>query len=113
MIQRVELNKYYDSDVHCIFCGKKVVNYQDDTNPVQPCEHTLFVASDEGFDYRSKRFDEMVIEQNILDDSSAEFEGYDHMTDLVQADDAIKIAQYVGAPSGMGSYVGFAPNQGK
>lgn len=42
----------------CPFCGQKVVNYgSDGSEPgVTPCPHTIFSASDEGFDYRSPEF---------------------------------------------------------
>lgn len=108
-IQRVELNKFYDADVHCLFCGQKVIDYQDMDNPTRPCAHTLFVANDEGFEYRSERFDQIVREQNIPDEESDDFEGRDTMTDMIEVVDGIKVASYVGPPSGMGVYVGFAP----
>lgn len=108
-IQRIELNKIYDCDVHCLFCGAKVIDYQDSENPIHPCVHTLFVASDEGFEYRSDLFNQLVKDQKIPDDNDENFDGYDAMTDLVEVTDSIKVAQYVGPPSGFGAYVGFAP----
>lgn len=112
-IQRVELLKHYDASIHCPFCGAKVVNMEEGTKPEDmcvPCPHTLFVANDEGFEYRSKRFDDDV---GIADVPDAEVEfpegGCDELTDRCTIADSLKIASYVGAPSGLGSYVGFAP----
>ena len=110
--QRFEINKHYDCDVHCLFCGQKVIDYQDSDDPVHPCAHTLFVANDEGFEYRSDRFDQLVKAQNIPDENDDAFDGYDAMTDMIEAADSIKVAQYVGPPSGLGAYVGFAPLDG-
>lgn len=110
-IQRLELNESYDCDVHCVFCGQKVINYQDTQNPIRPCAHTLFSASDEGLDYRSERFNQIVRAQGIPDENNEKFAGYDEMTDSIEIVDGLKVAQYVGAPSGLGGYVGFAPTE--
>lgn len=117
-IQRVELSSY-EIPLHCPFCGRRVLSYPEDereaaTTPedmVTPCPHTLFVAHDEGFEYRSARFeqamglsaDEDLLTADLGDDS------YDSFTDKVPIRDSIKIASYVPAPSGFGTYVGFAP----
>ena len=60
-IQRVELNKFYNASIHCPFCGVKIIDTEaaeSGADPTNPCPHTLFVAHDEGFEYRSPRFDE-------------------------------------------------------
>jgi hypothetical protein len=73
-------------------------------------EMVLFIAHDEGFEYRSPRFDENLGLINVTDeDIDLPEKGIDGLTDEVAMADAIKFASYVGPPSGFGSYVGFAP----
>ena len=112
-MQRVELCTFYDVDIHCPFCGQKVVNYgSDGSEPgVTPCIHTVFSASDEGFDYRSPEFNEFfkLAEDDDIDVDELGFAHIDAMTDAFEAVDGVKFAQYVGPPGGLGGYVGFAP----
>lgn len=110
-IQRVELNTFYDHKIHCPFCGQQVVGPGDDEEwQSTPCPHTLFVATDDGFEFRSARFNE-AMDLSGVDDADIDLPdaGYDGLTDQVVIDDALKFAAYVGPPGGMGSYVGFAP----
>ena len=111
-IQRVELTKFYDMPVHCPFCGSRVVDYGDESSEphITPCAHTLFVAHDEGLEFRSKRFDDNLSLTGIdTDDIEPPEGGFDALTDRVTLPDSVKFAAYVGPPSGFGSYVGFAP----
>jgi hypothetical protein len=108
-IQRIEINTFYDCNIHCLFCGQKVLDYEDAVNPAHPCVHTLFIATDEGFEYRAALFDDLIKEQGIADEEDNGFDGYDAMTDSLNVVDGVKIAQYVGAPSGLGGYIGLAP----
>lgn len=118
VIQRVELTTFYDSPIHCPFCGTRVIAYPENEEPtVSPCPHTLFIAHDMGFEYRSQRFNQsMGFEldtdsglDDIEDQLGDAFDGVDGLTDKVSIVDAVKFAAYVGPPSGYGSYVGFAP----
>jgi len=111
-IARVELD-CYDSPIHCIFCGKRIINLpppdtdEDTSNTtIQPCEHTLFVATDEGFEYRSGRFDEVLKKSSKGTDDDDD--SYDSITDNLDISNAIKLAIYVPPPGFWGSYVGFA-----
>jgi hypothetical protein len=93
------------------FCGQKISPSHSDLNDgeelsIVPCRHTLFVAHDEGFEYRAARFDEDV---GQLDEDEALGGGIDALTDRVSLPDAVKFASYVSAPSEFGCYVGFAP----
>jgi hypothetical protein len=112
-IQRVELRKFYYASIHCPFCGVKVIDREaaeSDPDPTNPCPHTLFVADDEGFEYRSPRFDENRGLTNTPDeDIELPDKGIDGLTDELTVTDAIKFASYAGAPSLLGFYVGFAP----
>jgi hypothetical protein len=77
---------------------------------IKPCRHTVFVACDEGFEYRSPAFNEKLGLVNVADgDIELPEKGIDGLTDELTIPDAIKFASYVGAPSFFGSYVGFAP----
>lgn len=114
-IQRVELTHAYDHSIHCPFCGVKVVDMEagaEGGNPTNPCPHTLFVCHDEGFEYRSPKFDENVGIAGVADeDVKLPDKGYDGLTDKVTIKDSVKFASYVQAPSFFGSYVGFAPEE--
>jgi hypothetical protein len=82
-----------------------------DSNEISPCEHTLFAASDHGFEHRSELFDKNLGLQGIPDDDLDLPEGgIDGLTDQVTVPSSIKIAQYEGPPSMLGGYVGFAPS---
>jgi hypothetical protein len=106
--------------VRCPFCGF-VTNpgYGEGTEGWQfdpetcVCEHTLFVATDSGFEYRSRTFNEHM---GLLDDQelvSSRVEGnttgYDGMTSRVSIPGSVKIAQYEPGASFSGLYHGFAP----
>lgn len=87
-IQRVELNEKYDVSIYCPFCGGIVLNQQqeeDITELITPCKHTLFIAHDIGFEYRSEQFNENLGIENKDDDeiTGDEFGGYDGLTDKV------------------------------
>lgn len=115
-IQRFELNHFAEHAIFCPFCGQKVVDYEatqegENEEMVQPCGHTLFVGHDEGFEYRSPQFDtDLDLEGLEYGDSGFPDVDVDALTDEVSIQDSLKFALYVGAPSGFGSYVGFAPS---
>lgn len=110
-IQRVELNAYYWVPVHCPFCGVRVMGADPvDETRMTPCTHTLFIAHDDGFEFRDERFDENLGIQGIAGEVvDGRAEGIDAFTDKVSLPDAIKVAAYASAQSGFGSYYGFAP----
>jgi len=119
-IQRVELCKRYDTNIHCPYCGNLILNNDklgqaeealEVSDVLTPCLHTLFFAHDEGLEFRSMRFDSLknisdFDEDAIVDDD--DFLGWDSYTDDIEVSDGVKFAMYVGAPSSMGSYIGFA-----
>ncbi len=113
-LQRVELCTFYDANIHCPFCGQKVVDYGTEgiEAGIAPCLHTLFCASDEGFEYRSPQFNEFFNLENDDDEVDLDALGFEHidaMTDAYETVDGIKFAQYVAPPGSLGGYVGFAP----
>jgi hypothetical protein len=116
LIQRTE--KPYMETLHCPFCDAVVLSGDPDNEdgPV-PCPHTLFIATDHGFEYRSARFDrimkiEGVDNADVMKDDD-EIASYDEYTDSVCCPDAVKYAVYAPPPSFFGAYFGFAPDGNK
>lgn len=114
-IQRTELKTFYYTPVHCPFCGVRVMGADpDDETRITACPHTLFIAHDTAFEYRSERFDDTVGLGGMSEDEveatwRADERGIDGFTDAVRLADAIKVAAYAPEPSAYGSYYGFAP----
>ena len=114
-IQRTELKTFYYTPVHCPFCGTRVMGADPaDETRITACPHTLFIAHDTAFEYRSTRFDQNVDLHGLSDLEveerwNREEGGIDGFTDQVTLADAIKVAAYAPAPSAYGSYYGFAP----
>ncbi|MBP8306838.1 MAG: hypothetical protein ABTQ28_05280 [Thauera sp.] len=115
LIQRTELKTFYYTPVHCPFCGARVMGADPtDETRITACPHTLFIAHDTAFEYRSARLDNNLqlngmSEQEIETRWSEHKRGIDGFTDTVSLPDAIKVAAYAPAPSAYGSYYGFAP----
>lgn len=116
-IQRTELKTFYYTPVHCPFCGTRVMGADPaDETRITACPHTLFIAHDTAFEYRSGRFDanlalgglsDLEVEQRWLGKEG----GIDGFTNQVTLADSIKVAAYAPAPSAYGSYYGFAPTE--
>lgn len=115
VIQRTELRTYYYTPVHCPFCGTRVMGADPvDETRITACPHTLFIAHDTAFEYRSTRFDQDMkltgLSDQEVDARGLDAEGgIDAFTNRVGVADAIKIAAYAPEPSPYGSYYGFAP----
>jgi hypothetical protein len=107
-IQKVEL-ACYDHPIFCPFCGQKAFE-PDVESPENLCKHVLFIANDEGFEYRSPRFNRLMNIENVADfDVELGDSGYDGFTDSLCCADSVKFAIYVGPPAFFGAYYGFAP----
>ena len=107
MIEVLE-NKSYDNPLFCPVCHEKVMPADDEDclDPI-PCNHTLFIACDDGFLYRSDLFDEIQGTSGV-DNDDLVFEGsIDDYTSKLPIDNAVKIATYLPPPNFYGSYVGF------
>ncbi|WP_204114584.1 hypothetical protein [Shimia biformata] len=105
----------HTATLHCPFCGQEVMNPQkahEGEEYYSACPHTLFVAHDEAFEYRSARFDSALgIAGAENDDLDLPEHGIDGLTSQVKMHGAVKFAGYVPAPSFFGTYVGFAPEE--
>lgn len=116
-IQRAELRRFYYTPVHCPFCGTRVMGADPvDETLITACPHTLFIAHDTAFEYRSERFDENLglqglSEKEVEERWRSEVGGIDSFTNQVTLADAIKVAAYAPPPSPYGSYYGFAPTE--
>ena len=114
-IQRVVLNTY-DLSVYCPFCGETPDNRKNGELvgfKKKPCKHLLFIAHDEGFEYRSDRFNKLMkLPKGEFKPKDEDFHievGYDKFTDGTPAPEGVKFAIYVPAPVFFGAYYGFAP----
>jgi hypothetical protein len=123
-IQRVEIQQDYATPIHCCFCGQRVLALGNEQDPplIAPCDHTLFVAHDEGFEFLSgraasnlgakgytfHRHDSGMFDIANVDPQATVM--LDGITDAIDIPDSVKIASYMPAPSFMGAYVGFAPD---
>lgn len=105
--------------VCCPFCGFICCPGEDDADAwvfdadTCVCDHTLFVATDYGFEYRSSDFNRLA---GLPDNGEPELtlpvankHGYDGYTSALYIPGAIKIAIYQQPPSFFGIYYGFAP----
>ncbi len=116
-IQRTELKTYSYTPVHCTFCGTRVTGADPvDETLITACPHTLFIAHDMAFEYRSERFDQNLhlnglTEREVEERWLREADGIDGLTNQVTLPDSIKVAAYAPEPSAYGSYYGFAPTK--
>jgi len=112
-IQKIEIE--HNRPFHCPHCGARVVSLDEVDNEkgpsITPCPHTLFICSDEGFEYRSEIYDSLKEIGGLSNDEIGVEESWDNYTDQLELEGATKFASYVPAPSGFGVYVGFAPNK--
>jgi hypothetical protein len=105
----------------CPFCNERVLIYgneEDDEDYCEittaPCPHTLFIATDADFEYRSDIFNEnLKIKDeddlwNLIEDSEEDM-NIDSLTNKVSIPNSVKFASYESAPSFFGVYIGFAP----
>jgi len=108
-IQRVVLNTY-DLSVHCPFCGE-TPDVRKDGQLVglkkKRCKHLLFIAHDEGFEFRSARFNKLM-KLPKGEDFHIEV-GYDKFTDSTPTPEGVKFAVFTPSPVFFGAYYGFVP----
>lgn len=63
-MQFVEVTQQSASKMYCPFCGELVVD-EDKAPDINPCGHTMFIATSEGFEYSAKPFNELCAEFGI------------------------------------------------
>ena len=108
----IEIEGLFLSDIYCMFCGKKVIQVEDEGFDVDyhPCAHTLFIANDAGFQYRSELFDKHMGITGVDDETIFDlddFAGIDFFTDKCSLSNSLKFSGYDPPPSSHGAYIGF------
>ena len=108
MTIEIEERNDYESDINCPFCSKEIVVMEG--FEISPCEHTLFIAHDEGFEFCDDRT-KANLNIPLKGDTSDYIEKYEHgidgMTSSVNIPKSKKISVYTPAPSFFGAYYGF------
>lgn len=66
--QLIELDIDATDNITCLHCHQDIINWQEEQY-VQPCEHTLFIAMDIGFEYITDEFEQTM--QHTVDDLHA------------------------------------------
>jgi hypothetical protein len=109
-IQRIVLRHFSGVNIHCPFCGSKVLLGDEEGGAAgsmvgTPCAHTLFVGHDVDLEYRSEEFN-----RHLGLDTNEDIHGeqIDNLTDEVTLPDAIKIVIEPRPNAGANSYIGFA-----
>lgn len=108
---KIEERSDYESDITCPFCSKKIVKMEG--FDISPCEHTLFIAHDVGFEFcddRVKADLKIPLEGDPTDYVERYDDGVDGMTSSINIPNSKKIAVYTPAPSFIGTYYGFVEN---
>jgi hypothetical protein len=97
----------YESSICCPICHEVVVS-MNEMDDLTPCEHTLFIATDYGFEFRDDRFNEaMGIQGQSNDEIDIDRNNFDAYTDNIPLRPVVKYAIYTPAPGCLGAYVGF------
>jgi hypothetical protein len=88
----------YGENIVCPFCHFVLVNFEE-LEEVSHCDHTIFIATDDGWEYQSEKYVFILGKES---DGSI-----DQFTSELKIPDLIKYAQYNPAPSYFGAYFGF------
>ena len=88
----------YSDDIVCPFCKEILLN-KDNIEEYIICEHTIFIATDAGFEYIREDMKSIINEDSI--DGS-----YDSYTAQLPIN-GVRLADYTPAPSFFGAYWGF------
>ena len=104
--QLIELDIQADSNIACPYCKQEIINWSEEQY-VQPCEHTLFVAFDLGFEYVSNVYESTM--KRSVDEVHANDIQLNLYDELKQADykDYVVYKSDLGA-AGMYRYIGIS-----
>ena len=122
-IQNIDLTEFYDVNIHCPFCGDKVIDFgaenSEEAAGTFPCKHTLYIASDEAWEYQSETFNKHLglvgVDLNEVGwDKDGLPEQYKDLSifeliEQIKIPDSLNISQHVGPPAMMVGYIGFYP----
>lgn len=97
-----------ESSVVCPACNHVVLSHTEENDGPSPCKHTLFIATDHGFEYRNERFDSIMGIQGVKSEElEIEDNNFDAYTDRVPLPNSLKYGIYTPAPGCLGAYIGF------
>ncbi|MCO8041751.1 hypothetical protein OC498_02410 [Acinetobacter bohemicus] len=105
--QLIQLDIAATDNIACPHCQQKIINWQEEQY-IQPCEHTLFIAMDIGFEYITDEFEQTMLRS--VDDLHAN-------DDLVNMFAEISVSRYPDylilksdlGIQGYSRYIGIAP----
>ena len=96
-MNNIELN--HDEDIICPYCNEVLASVAQGED-FQVCKHTVFVASDYGFEYIREDF------KDIIELSEKDYINIGSFTTNLNID-GVKFAQYSPGPGWLGVYWGF------
>ncbi len=87
-----------------------VINQDDPENPKKnPCEHILYIYTDESCEYRSSAYLKYLKDHNLDDEDLEDYDdGINGFSDRLDIPNSFKVAMCQGAPSFFGVYIGYA-----
>ncbi len=103
--QLVQLEIQATDNIQCPHCQQQVINWTEEQY-IQPCEHTLFIAMDIGFEYITDEFEQTM--RRIVDDLHANDDQVNIFAELVASQyPEYRIYQSVLGVEGYSRYIGF------
>lgn len=103
----IEISEQHVSALHCPFCGTEVTN-EEKAPEINPCSHTLFIATDEGFEYSSEPFRLICEEQGVTESEIGKI-GVG-VIQRIHKDDAVCFSVIPLPPAMLCLHVGFMPS---
>ena len=103
--QLVQLEIQATDNIQCPHCQQQVINWAEEQY-IQPCEHTLFIAMDIGFEYITDEFEQTM--RRTVDDLHANDDQVNIFAELVASQyPEYRIYQSVLGVEGYSRYIGF------
>src|SRR5690606_4729102 len=102
--QLIELDIQATDNIACPHCQQSIIDWTEEQY-VQPCEHTLFIAMDIGFEYMTDEFEQSM--PRVVDDLHAkdgQFNMFNEITAITYSDYLI-LKSVVGA-AGYSRHIG-------
>jgi hypothetical protein len=96
----------------CPICNHCVLDEKSEEPSLSTCSHTIFIATDEGIEYKTSLFENNLKDLGINIESDEWYESdesWESLTEKLTIKGLILISIYVGPPSFFGTYCGFAP----
>ena len=103
--QLVQLEIQATDNIQCPHCQQQVINWAEGQY-IQPCEHTLFIAMDIGFEYITDEFEQTM--RRTVDDLHANDDQVNIFAELVASQyPEYQIYQSALGVEGYSRYIGF------